>query len=147
MLRTETLDLFKVIHGLTFHSTATSAVSAADATSDASALTLAGDIRTKLSTHFASVQTSGANGAHSAADTTTELPSALADTSRTYAEALRGALNDHVRRADLHFAPDTSNMVSFVCRDGSDAETWRLLNAVKAAANAHFANVLAAVPA
>jgi hypothetical protein len=65
---------------------------------------------------------------------------------RLYAETLRYAFNEHVQSAAVHFTPDRTNIVAYQPRSGAKAETWALLNAIKAATNAHFGSALASAP-
>lgn len=134
-------DLFAVMQRRCSHVSATTAVTAPDATSDATALTLATAIRAALVEHFASVTDGSGVGAHAAADTATAMPAASPRSStRVWLRDLASALSDHAARGDLHLAqgsPISDNS------DVSPAGMWRFANDLKAAVNAHIASALA----
>lgn len=122
---------------LYYHASTTAAVSAADATDLASASALVTGLAAALVTHFADA------GAHYAADATTYAADARLDPGglRTAANGLCALYNAHAQRKDLHLhGGDRQHLCTYDTRNGSNEETYALLNALKAAANLHFAS-------
>lgn len=138
------IDLFKIARREIAHAAPGAAVSTADATDESTALSLATDLRAAMVAHFAD------EDAHSAADSVTDLPAEEVATHgnlSVFVAGLAGALADHCQRGDVHFGPDADNQRTDVHPTPTETATWRRLNAVKAAWNAHLASAMASTPA
>lgn len=137
-MATTTLEQFKIAAGVIVHGAATTAITAPDATDEASADTLATDIEARFAEHFASVIASG--GAHLTADTTTAATLATAIMGR--ATAASAALAAHIAGAS-HHAKDGANVPTRTPRHAGIAEACAVLNDVKGCFNAHAAAAVA----
>lgn len=155
MTKTEATDLFRVVRGACHHSAATAAISTPDVTDTGRPVEDAESAATLAQAHprracYALRERPGHRRERRArcSRRNVDAPRRGRPQGRSeLRESLRSALNEHLQRADLHYAADRSYVESPGLLNGSDAETWRLLNAIKAIANAHFASALAEVPA
>lgn len=130
-------DLAHLIAGRISHVAATAVIATADATTAGTFSTLAADFHTALSAHAASViHATDGSGAHLAA---VAIPAAGNTSPRSIVQSLVAAYHDHIESTAAHFARDGANRVTFTPRDGSDAESYALMNALKAAYNGHVA--------
>ena len=116
-------------------SEATLAVTSADASDLATALTLVAELKLKINIHFAD---DVAHDSAVSAQVTTADATNLA-TAITLANALKAAYNTHRSAANVHFNNDGTNAVAAAdASDQSSLET--LLNEMKGDFNAHSAN-------
>ena len=142
VLNKHRLDMLKLRAGTLYHADASPAISAADATDLATAITLANAIKASLNTHEASAcdATTG-QGVHMAADATNTVTAANATdltTLITLTTQERGKSISHVGATTPHPVADATNVPSVtVATDAATAVT--LVNDIKTKLNGHFA--------
>lgn len=136
------LDLLKLKVGTIFHADTGTAISTADATNTATAITLVNVIKSTYNTHIASAcsATTG-QGAHIAADAANAASSANATdeaSAITLANEIKGDYNTHRASTSYHMTADATNAVSSA-NATDEASLVTLVNELKADINAHMA--------
>lgn len=117
-----------------YHADTTTAVAAADATTEATAIALANALRTAIVAHFAD------DSAHLVASAETIAAAVATDLTETHTllNELKADFNDHLDEAGVHLANDAATVAT---ADSSDEATAIALgNALKAAFNIHVAS-------